>query len=98
MPLTPLHKNARGTVMGGAIFTLADLASAAATNYGATETVIISLQASITFLAPAKGERLLAESHCIKHGRTTTLYSVEVRDELGTYVASLSMNGFVLPR
>ena len=32
MPITPEHLNARGTVMGGAIFTLADFTAAVAAN------------------------------------------------------------------
>lgn len=96
MPITPVHKNARGTPMGGAIFTLADFASAVAANGYAEGTDVISLHADITYLGAAKGERLIAISRCIKHGRSTTLYDVEVTDELGTMVAHVTMNGFVL--
>lgn len=97
MPIEARHCNARGTVMGGAIFTLADFASAVAANFGATDKTVITLQGSITYLAPAKGNTLIAESHCVKHGRTTTLYTVELRDELGTAVAHADMNGFAVP-
>ncbi len=96
MPITPIHKNARGTPMGGAIFTLADFASAVAANGYAEGTNVISLHADITYLSAAKGEKLIATSHCVKHGRSTTLYAVEITDELGTQVAQVSMNGFVI--
>ena len=97
MPIEERHCNARGTVMGGAIFTLADFASAVAANYGATDKNIITLHGDITYLAPAKGSTLIAEAHCVKHGRTTTLHTVELRDELGTQVAHAGMNGFAVP-
>lgn len=81
--------------MGGAIFTLADIACAVAAN-GYSEKKTVSQQASITFLAPAKGKRLIAEASCLRAGRTTALYMAEVRDELGTYVAHATMNAYVL--
>lgn len=98
MPLLEKHRNARGTPMGGAIFTLADFTAAIAANGFAEHTDTISLHADITFLGTAKGERLIAKASCVKQGRTTALYTVEVTDELGTLVAQASVNGFVLPK
>lgn len=95
MPLRPCHMNANNTPMGGAIFTLADFAYAVASN-GFTDKIIVSQQVAITFLAPAKGTELLAEAKCLKSGRTTCLYEVDVRDELGTYVAHATVNGFAV--
>lgn len=89
------HMNENKVPMGGAIFTLADLACAVAAN-GYSEKKTVSQHASITFLAPAKGSRLIAEASCLRDGRTTALYSVDVRDELGTYVAHATVNGYVL--
>lgn len=95
MPLRPCHMNANNTPMGGAIFTLADFAYAVASN-GFTDKIIVSQQVAITFLAPARGTELLAEAKCLKSGRTTCLYEVDVRDELGTYVAHATVNGFTV--
>lgn len=95
MPLRTCHMNANGAPMGGAIFTLADFAYAVASN-GFTDKIIVSQQVAITFLAPAKGTELLAEAKCLKSGRTTCLYEVDVRDELGTYVAHATVNGFTV--
>lgn len=95
MPLRPCHMNANNTPMGGAIFTLADFAYAVASN-GFTDKIIVSQQVAITFLAPARGTELLAEAKCLKAGRTTCLYEVDVRDELGTYVAHATVNGFTV--
>ena len=93
--LRPEHMNANHTPMGGAIFTLADFAFAVAAN-GFAERVTVSQAVSITFLSPARGGELLAQARCLKAGRTTCLYEVEVRDELGTYVAHGTVNGFTL--
>ena len=95
LTLVPGHRNAAGGVMGGVIFTLADFAYAVASN-GFTDRIIVSQQVSITFLAPARGTELLAEAKCLKSGRTTCLYAVDVRDELGTYVAHATVNGFTV--
>ncbi len=95
MPLRPCHMNANGAPMGGAIFTLADFAYAVASN-GFTDRIIVSQQVAITFLAPARGTELLAEAKCLKSGRTTCLYAVDVRDELETYVAHATVNGFTV--
>ena len=56
MPVTPLHKNAAGAVMGGAIFTLADFAFAVAANVGGVLTVTTT--ASVSFVGTCKGEVL----------------------------------------
>ena len=73
----------------------ANFAFAVAAN-GGSERVTVSQHVSITFLSPAKGSELLAEASCRKAGRTTCLYQVEVRDELGTYVAHAEVNGFTV--
>lgn len=96
LALEKRHMNENNVPMGGAIFTLADIACAVAAN-GYSERKTVSQQASITFLAPAKGKRLIAEASCLREGRTTALYEVDVRDELGTYVAHATLNGYVIP-
>lgn len=89
------HMNANKVPMGGAIFTLADFACAVAAN-GYCEKATVSQNASITFLAHAKGKRLIAEASCLRSGRTTALYAVDVRDELGTYVAHAAINSYIV--
>ena len=96
MPITDSHLNARNTVMGGAIFTLADFAASVAANAYAENTATITLHADITYLNPAKGTKLIAEGKCIKRGKSTTLYTVTVSDDLGTMVAHVDVNGYVL--
>ena len=95
LTLEERHMNENHVPMGGAVFTLADFTCAIAANgYSARKTV--SQHASITFLSPARGKRLIAEAASLRDGRTTALYTVDVRDELGTYVAHGTINGYVL--
>ena len=89
------HMNENNVPMGGAVFTLADFAFAIAAN-GYSERKTVSQNVSITFLAPAKGKRLIAEASCLREGHTTALYMADVRDELGTYVAHAVVNGYVI--
>ena len=88
------HKNAYGGVMGGAIFTLADYTFAVSSNFNAPQTVSVS--SNISFTGMAKGKKLIAESALIKDGRSTCLYSIEIKDELGTKVAFVTINGMKL--
>ena len=90
------HMNASGRVMGGVYYTLADFAFAVAAN-GHSTAISVTQQVSITFLSPSRGTRLIAEARCIKAGRATCLYAVDVTDDLGAQVAHLTVNGFTLP-
>ena len=92
MDILPRHRNANGGVMGGAIFTLADFAFAAASNNVHRPTV--GLQVSINFMSPAKGKRLIARARCVKDGRTTCVYAIDVTDDLGRDVARFTGTGY----
>ena len=93
LPICPAHLNANFVPMGGAIFTLADFAFAVAAN-GHSTRVTVTQQVAITFLAASRGTVLTAEARCLKAGRTTCLYAVDVTDDLGAQVAHLTINGF----
>ena len=82
------HKNAMGAVMGGVYFTLADFALAVASNW--KEMGNVSLNSEITYLTAAKGEKLTAEAVCVKNGRTTGYYRIDVRDEFGNLAAAVT--------
>ena len=84
--ITDSHRNAMGTVMGGVYFMLADFAFAVAANWEKMDCV--SLRTDISFLGTAKGEQLIAKAVCIKDGRTTACYRVDVTDELGNLTAT----------
>ncbi len=92
--ITPSHRNAMGAVMGGTYFMLADFAFAVAANW---ETMgCVSLRSDISFVGSAKGERLIARAVCIKDGKTTALYRVDVTDELGNLTATVTTTGYHL--
>jgi len=93
LTLRPELLNANGIPMGGTLFTLADFAFAVAAN-AYSETSYVSQNASITFLSPARGQKLTAEAKCLKAGRRTCLYEVNITDDSGVYVAHMTVNGF----
>ena len=88
------HRNAEGGVMGGAIFTLMDLAFAAAANDIHRPTV--AQQVSLNFLSGSRGARLTATAKCRKDGRTSCVYQVDVSDDLGRDIAQAVVTGFKL--
>ena len=57
MRLTDKHRNAYGGIMGGAIYTLADLAFAVASNFG-RDMATVSLVGTASFLSMTKGSIL----------------------------------------
>ena len=94
MEITRNHQNAYGGVMGGATFTLADYTFAVASNFRQPQTVSVTSQ--INFIGMAKGTKLHSESRLIKDGRTTCLYSIEIKDDLGNQVAFVTISGMKL--
>lgn len=92
--ITTRHRNAEGGVMGGAIFTLVDLAFAVAANNIHKPTV--AQQVSMNFLSAPKGKKLFARAECRKDGRTSTIVTVDVTDEKGNDVALFTGTGFKL--
>ncbi len=94
MDLDERHLNANGGIMGGVIFTLADLAFAALSNNIHKPTV--AQQVSINYLAAPKGKTLMAKADIIKSGRSSTIIQVTVSDESGHKVALFTGTGFKL--
>ena len=92
--LTDSHRNAMGGVMGGVPFMLADFTFAVAVNHEAMNCV--SLRSDISFLATAKGGKLIAKANCIKDGKSTVCYRVDVTDDLETLVATATITGYRL--
>ncbi len=90
------HRNAMGAVMGGVYFTLADFALAVASNWEKMGNV--SLNSEITYLTAAKGERLIAEAVCVKKGKTTSYYRIDVKDDLGNLTAAVTATTFCVAR
>ena len=94
MTIEKRHLNANGGVMGGAIFTLADFAFAAAANNRHRPTV--AQQVSVNFMSGARGSRLIARAKCKKDGRTTCVYNIDVTDDAGQDVAQFIGTGYKL--
>lgn len=88
------HRNAMGVVMGGTYFMLADFAFAVAANH--EKVGCVSLQSDISFLCPAKGKKLFAKATCVKEGKSTACYRVEVTDDLGNLTALVTVTGYHL--
>jgi acyl-CoA thioesterase len=85
MTLHPHHLNGYGTVQGGAIFTLADFAFAAASNSHGT--VAVAINVSITFMKAGTTGTLWAEAREISRNFKLGSYTVEVKDDQGELVA-----------
>lgn len=90
--ITDSHRNAMGAVMGGTYFMLADFAFAVAANW--EKMGCVSLRSDISFLGPAKGEKLIAKAVCVKDGRATACYRVDVKDEYGNLTATVTATGY----
>ncbi len=86
------HRNAYGGIMGGAIYTLADLAFAVASNFDKKEATV-SLCTSASFMSASKGNVLYAEARLIKDGRRNCFYEVRVTDDLGKDIAEILFTG-----
>jgi acyl-CoA thioesterase len=85
MTLHGHHLNGYGTVQGGAIFTLADFAFAAASNSHGT--VAVAINVSITFMKAGREGTLWAEAREISRNYKLGSYTVEVKDDAGEMVA-----------
>mgnify|MGYP000312525960 CR=1 FL=1 len=85
MSVQPHHLNGYRTVQGGAIFTLADFAFAAASN--AHGQVAVAINVSITFIKAATAGTLLAEAREVAANPRLGTYTVHVTDEQRALVA-----------
>lgn len=92
LDVTDSHRNAMGAIMGGTYFMLADFAFAVAANW--EKLGCVSLRSDISFLTPAKGKKLIARASCIKDGKATVCYRVDVTDDLGILAATVTVTGY----
>ena len=84
--------NAHGSVMGGAIFTLADFAFAVASNLNGVPSVAI--ESNIRFYTTTKGTKLIATCKIDKDGRSLGYYTVEIKDNLDKKIAGYTAVAF----
>lgn len=94
MEIKEEHLNGLGIVQGGAIFTLADFAFAAAANAGGK--VSVGINANINYFKPAKGKYLLAKATEISSSRSLGNYNVDIFDEDNeVLIAKFNATGFI---
>lgn len=94
LPLQDSLYNAQHSVMGGAIFTLADFSFAVCAHVEKAPAVTVS--ASVIFIHPPKGERIIATARMIHSGRTTCAATVALTDSTGETVATVSISGMYI--
>lgn len=92
LELSQNHRNGLNDIQGGAIFTLADFAFAAATNSAGLATV--GINAGITYLKPPRGRFITAEAREISAGKRICGCDVNVLDEDGSIIAKFSGTGY----
>ncbi|HUI08272.1 MAG TPA: PaaI family thioesterase [Verrucomicrobiae bacterium] len=85
MAIHPHHLNAVGSVQGGAIFTLADFAFAAASN--AHGKLAVAINVSITYMKAVSSGRLRAEAREVSVNPKLGSYTVNITDEHNALVA-----------
>ncbi len=92
MEIKPMHLNGGGVCQGGAIFTLADLAFAAATNSHAKMT--LSITSTINFFKAESKGYLYAEAKEVFDHKRLSNCEVTVTNENGETIATFSGIGY----
>ncbi len=90
--IEPRHLNALGVVQGGVLFSLADLAFAAATNSHGTFTMTSS--ANITFLKGSNSGTIQAEARELVNHHRLPYCEVRITDDAGSLIAMFTANGY----
>ena len=97
VPLSERLRNAMGAVMGGVMFTLADLSFAIAANSHCLADnqplQWVSLNSSIHYLGQTQGNTLVAETICVKQGGSTCVYTISIHDENDKPIAFVTTTG-----
>jgi acyl-CoA thioesterase len=86
LDLTDKHHNSFGTVHGGVIFTLADVAFAIAANSHGT--VAMAINVSISYLKALTEGTLYAEANEISRNPKLSTYAVDVTNGAGERIAT----------
>jgi uncharacterized protein (TIGR00369 family) len=88
LPVEPHLTNSMGTVHGGVIMSLLDIAlCTAARTLHPGSIGAITIDMSTSFLDGGKGAKLLADARVLKDGRSMSFVEAEARNEDGTLVA-----------
>lgn len=96
LPVTPKILNGHGMVHGGALFTLADYAAAAASNLHGTPSM--ATHGAISYLRAVGGGHIIAKAKTVKTGRRMNFMSVEIFDENGALAATFQAGAIAVNR
>jgi uncharacterized protein (TIGR00369 family) len=88
LPVEPQLTNSLGTVHGGVIMSLLDVAlcTAARTLHPESQGVI-TINLSTSFIGAGSGERLIAEARVLKDGKSLSFVEGEAKNDDGSLVA-----------
>lgn len=93
MTVSEFHHNSVGICQGGAIFTLADFAFAAASNsFG---NIALSINLNICFIKAVVSGVLYAEAKLISKSKRVGTYEITVTDEQKNIIANLQGQVFI---
>lgn len=87
------HLNGVNIIQGGALFTLADFAFAAASN--SRGRIAVASHASINFFRGVSSGKLTARASELSSGKTLATYTVDIVDEEGTKIAFFNGTAFL---
>jgi len=93
MPVSDNHLNGVNIIQGGALFTLADFAFAAASNSNGR--IAVATNATITFFKGISSGKLTAIAKELNVGKTLSHYSVDIFDQKGTKIAYFTATAFL---
>ena len=88
MDVTENHLNGIGTLMGGALFTLADFTFCVAANSHGT--LAVSLHVSISYLRPCISGTVTAVAEEVSRSARTGVYRVSLTDSGGIPIADVT--------
>ena len=88
LPIEPHLTNSLGTVHGGVIMSLLDVALCTAARTLHPDSVgVVTIDMSTSFIGGGSGARILAEARVLKDGRSMSFVEGEARNEDGSLVA-----------
>ena len=87
------HLNGVGIVQGGVLFSIADYAFAAASNYDEN---VVGVETSISFIRSVKSGTIYAEAEEVSRSRSFSVCRVRVFDENENLLAIMNCRGYVL--
>ena len=88
LPVEPHLKNSLGTVHGGVIMSLLDVALCTAARTLHPDSIgVITIDLSTSFIGGGQGARLLAESRVLRDGKSMIFVEAEAKNDDGSLVA-----------